>query len=257
MIHLFLISALAVFIYMTAVFIIAQIKKNNSIVDIAWGPGFLVIALSLLFYTNNFSFNNLIITAMVFLWSARLSIHIFLRSHGKGEDFRYAEWRKGWGNKQAWNAFYRVFMLQAVIMIFVASPLIVIFTSEPSQLSIIHFAGIIIFLFGFLFESIADFQLYIFKQNPVNRGKIISSGLWSFTRHPNYFGEAVLWWGIGIYAAAFHSFYIALIGPFILNMLLLFVSGIPLLEKKYSGRPDWEEYKIKTPAFLPIFGKKG
>ena len=250
-------SASAVLIYMMVIFIIAQIKKNNSIVDMAWGPGFLLIALFQLLPKENPKITDFILSAMVFIWALRLSIHIYFRSKGKGEDFRYAQWRKDWGNKAVINAFIRVFMLQGVIMLFVAMPIMVVFYNSLNSLTIFSFIGISVFIFGFSFESIGDYQLYKFKKNQNNKGKIIKSGLWKFTRHPNYFGEAVLWWGIGIFTIGMKLFFVALIGPLVLNLLLVFVSGIPLLEKKYDGNPEWEKYKQQTPAFIPLIGKKG
>ena len=250
-------SAAAIFIYMIIVFIIAQIKKNNSIVDIAWGPGFLLVALLQLLLKENSNINDFIISTLVFIWAFRLSIHIYLRSRGKGEDFRYAQWRKDWGDKAVINAFVRVFMLQGVIMLFVALPIMIVFSNSSSLFTIFSFIGLLIFIFGLSFESIGDYQLYKFKKDKSNKGKIIKSGLWKFTRHPNYFGEAALWWGIGIYTIGMNLFYIALFGPLILNLLLVYVSGIPLLEKKYEGNSEWEKYKNDTPAFIPLIGKKG
>lgn len=257
MITIIFTSAIAVLVYMTFVFVIAQLKKDNSIVDIAWGLGFLLIALLQLLIKSTRDTKDFILTGMIFIWALRLSIHIYLRSKGRGEDFRYAQWRKDWGSKAVVNAFVRVFMLQGVIMLFVALPIMVVFYNSSNSLSVFNFIGIGVFIFGLLFESIGDFQLYQFKKNLSNKGKIIKSGLWKITRHPNYFGEAVLWWGIGIYTIGLDLFYIALIGPLALNLLLLFVSGVPLLEKKFEGNSEWEEYKKDTSAFIPYFGKKG
>ena len=250
-------SAVIVFVNMAIIFIIAQIKKNNSIVDIAWGPGFFFIALLQLLLKDNPDINHFIITGAIFIWALRLSAHIYLRSRGKGEDFRYAQWRKDWGEKAVVNAFVRVFMLQGLIMLFVALPIMIVFYNSSGSLTIFSYIGLLVFIFGLLFESIGDYQLVQFKKDNNNKGKIIKSGLWKFSRHPNYFGEAVLWWGIGIYTIGMKLFFVALIGPLSLNLLLIFVSGIPLLEKKYEGNPEWEEYKKKTPAFIPVLGKKG
>lgn len=257
MLTIILSSAITVFIFMTVVFIIAQIKRDNSIVDIAWGPGFLLIALTQLVIKNNLTTNDFIITGLIFIWALRLSIHIYFRSKGKGEDFRYAQWRKDWGDKAVVNAFVRVFMLQGIIMLFVALPIFIAFNNFSNSLTTFNWIGILIFIFGLLFETIGDFQLYQFKKNSYNKGKIIQSGLWKRTRHPNYFGEAVLWWGIGIFTLGMNLYFIALIGPLVLNFLLVYVSGIPLLEKKYEGNPEWEAYKKVTPAFIPLIGKKG
>lgn len=251
----FAISAIAVLLFMILFFLIAQLKKDNSIVDIGWGLGFLVVSLSLLFATESPDLPDYIITGMIAVWGLRLAIHIFLRSKGRGEDFRYAQWRKEWGKKAVFNAFYRVFMLQGAIMYVVAFPIIIVFSSKSSNLGVINLFGVLIFAAGFLFEAIADMQLYCFKRNEVNKGKIITSGLWKYTRHPNYFGEALLWWGIALFTYGTDLFLAAFISPVVINLLLRYLSGVPMLEKKYEGRKDWEEYKRKTPPFIPRFRK--
>ena len=257
MISIIIASAVSVFIYMTSVFVLAQFIKNNSIVDIAWGPGFFIIALVQLILKPNPNINDSIISLIVFIWALRLSVHIYFRSRGKQEDFRYAQWRKEWGDKAMINAFVRVFMLQGLIMLVVALPIMLTFYNSHGSHILFSFAGLLIYVLGLSFESIGDYQLYKFKKNKDNKGKIIQSGLWKFTRHPNYFGEAVLWWGIGIYAIGIGSSIAALTGPLVINLLLVYVSGIPLLEKKYEGNTEWGEYKINTPAFIPLIGKKG
>lgn len=257
MIDSILTAGLTIAVFMVIVFIIAQAIKNNSIVDIGWGLGFIATALALLFTKGQFNNYNFVFVSMILIWGLRLALHIFLRARGKGEDFRYAQWRKEWGKNAAVKAFFKVFVLQGIIMLIVALPIIIVFSSAKNQLNIFSLIGFLIFAFGFLFESIADFQLYCFKKNPKNKGKIITSGLWKYTRHPNYFGEAVLWWGIAIFTIGAENYIISFIGPIVINLLLVFVSGVPLLEKKYTGNIEWEEYKKITPAFVPVFGKKG
>jgi len=238
-------------------FIIAQIKKNNSIVDIGWGIGFILIALMLMLISENLNIKDLFLFAMILVWGLRLAFHVYFRSRGKEEDFRYAQWRKDWGKKAAVIAFFKVFLLQGIIMLIIAYPIMVVFSSIDNELTIINIVGILIFLFGLLFESIGDYQLYCFKRNLLNNGKIITSGLWKFTRHPNYFGEVILWWAIGIFTIGSDLYLTAFISPLVLNLLLLYVSGVPMLEKKYAGRKDWEDYKKITPTFVPLIGRKG
>ncbi len=257
MLNLYLSAAAAVLTYMIIIFVFAQFKKDNSIVDIAWGPGFVLIALTLLLINGEVNYKEMLLTAMVSLWGLRLALHIYSRARGKSEDFRYAQWRKDWGEKAVINAFIRVFMLQGIIMLIIALPIIIVFNDGAGRLTIFNYIGLTIFMFGFIFESIGDYQLVRFKKIPGNKGKIITSGLWKITRHPNYFGEAVLWWGIGIFTVGSELFLFALIGPLFLNLLLLYVSGVPMLEKKYEGNPDWEQYKKRTSEFIPYIGKKG
>jgi steroid 5-alpha reductase family enzyme len=251
------ISTITVLLFMIFMFITAQIKKDNSIVDTGWGIGFILITLVLMLNSDRTNIKELILFVMISVWGVRLAYHIFIRSRGKGEDFRYAQWRKDWGKNAAIKAFFKVFMLQGIIMLIIAYPIMVVFSSIDNHLAIINIAGLFIFLIGLLFEGIGDYQLYCFKRNPLNKGKIITSGLWKYTRHPNYFGEVVLWWGIGIFTIGSDLYLTAFLSPFILNLLLLYVSGVPMLEKKYEGNKDWGEYKKITPTFVPFIGRKG
>ena len=253
-------------------YLIAQIVKDNSIVDIAWGPGFVFLTLILSVLTWPPQETNLLILVLITLWGSRLSIHIYLRNNGKPEDFRYAAWRKEWGKKAARIAFYKIFMLQGLVMLVVAIPVILSFSAgvpETGKLQpvrpetgvlktgTLEITGLIVFLAGFLFETIADFQLAKFKRSPDNKGKIITTGLWKYSRHPNYFGEALLWWGIFICSAGVPFGLIGIISPLLITLLLRFGSGVPMLEKKYLQYNDFIEYASKTPVFVPFVGKKG
>ncbi|MDP3387228.1 MAG: DUF1295 domain-containing protein [Eubacteriales bacterium] len=253
MINNYLLAIIEIVVYFSIFFIIAQWLNNNSIVDIGWGLGF--VLLSWVMFLNNPYPDRLIIPAMVSIWGLRLSYHIFIRNFGKPEDFRYVDMRKSWGEHQRINAFFKVFMLQGFLQFLVAMTIIT-YGSQIQNL-ILVVIGILIFVFGLAFESIGDKQLKDFKANPNNKGKIIQSGLWQYTRHPNYFGEATLWWGIFLVGigtgAPFHS----IIGPLTITVLVRFVSGVPLLENKYKDRPDFMAYKKKTPVFIPFIGKRG
>lgn len=257
MLETIVLSASTVFVFMTFMFVIAQLLKNNSIVDIGWGIGFILISFMLLLskpYTDN---KDLVLSFMILVWGFRLAFHIYSRSRGKEEDFRYAQWRKDWGKNAVLYAFVKVFMLQGIIMLFVSLPIIVELNSNNDKLNLFSFIGIIVFASGLLFESIGDVQLYCFKRKSENKGRIITTGLWKYTRHPNYFGEALLWWGIAMFTIGSELWIVSFIGPLILNLLLVFVSGVPMLEKKFEGNREWEAYKKVTPAFIPIIGKKG
>jgi steroid 5-alpha reductase family enzyme len=257
MLNLIGISALSVFIYMLLFYLIAQAIKNNSIVDIGWGPGFMVIVTTLLIITENFETAYLITLLIIYIWGFRLFIHIFLRNRGKPEDFRYANWRRDWGKKQPWIAFYKVFMLQGFVMVVVALPFIFSFSETERNLNWLNYTGLVIFVVGFLFESIGDFQLSQFKRNKENAGKIITTGLWKYTRHPNYFGNALVWWGIYFYCFGSGFEYFTIVSPITMSLLLRFGSGVPMLEEKYQNRKDFQEYAKKTPVFIPFIGKKG
>jgi steroid 5-alpha reductase family enzyme len=164
MLHLILMTSLAVFFYMTAVFLIALLKKDNSVVDIAWGPGFVVVALVSFFWEPGFEARHVLITALVLAWAARLALHIYLRNKGRGEDYRYAQWRRSWGRWFVLRSFFQVFMLQGIFLILISYPLALVNLSAAEGLSPLDIAGTLVWLVGFFFEAVGDHQLKKFKQ---------------------------------------------------------------------------------------------
>lgn len=253
--NVFLVIALVIFFYMTTVFALALFLKDNSIVDIFWGMGFILITLVTLWINPTIFTRKIILSLIVVIWGLRLTLHIFLRNKGKGEDFRYKNWRNTW-KFFILRSYFQVFMLQGSIMFVVALPIIFVNSAEPTSLTFFDLIGIILFCAGFIFETIGDQQLVSFKKNPENKGKIITTGLWKYTRHPNYFGEALLWWGIALMALSYPGSWYFLISPILITLLLRYVSGVPMLEKKYEGRKDFENYKKTTPIFIPWLPKK-
>jgi steroid 5-alpha reductase family enzyme len=243
--------AFVIWLYMTILFFFALIKKDNSIVDIFWGLGFVLVAAYSFFNTGNINLQTLIMNTMVLLWGIRLSTHIFIRNKGKGEDFRYKAWRDSW-KFFVLRSYFQIFIFQGIFMMIVSSPIYFVNQYSDGTLHTFDYIGIFLFLIGFSFESISDYQLLRFKKNPDNKGKIITTGLWSISRHPNYFGEALVWWGISCFALNYYQGWIMLISPLIITLLLRFVSGVPMLEKKYKDHPDWNAYKQKTAAFVPF-----
>ncbi|MCX6281695.1 MAG: DUF1295 domain-containing protein [Bacteroidetes bacterium] len=243
--------ALLILIYMSLVFVLAQIAKDNSIVDIFWGLGFILIAIYSFIQDMEPDLRKWIVTFLVALWGLRLSVHVFLRNRGRGEDFRYRQWRETW-KYFILRSYFQIFLLQGLFMFLIALPVYYINFNSKQVLGFWDTLGLVIFGTGFLFEAVADYQLAEFKKKPENKGRIITTGLWELCRHPNYFGEALVWWGFSFYAMSLPNGWITLISPVIITLLLRFVSGVPMLEKKYSGRPDWEDYKRKTAAFVPF-----
>ena len=256
MLHFILYSAIAIFIYMAIVFVLAAVIKNNSIVDVAWGIGFMIVAIFTFFLEKGFTVRQILVTALVFIWGTRLATHISIRNRGRGEDFRYAQWRKEWGRWFILRSFFQIFMLQAVLLLVIAYPVMLVNHSQERRMTCLDVIGAILWLVGFFFESVGDFQLLKFKQNPENKGKIMSKGLWRYTRHPNYFGEALMWWGIFIIVLSVKNGWTGVISPVLITFLLLRVSGVILLEKKYEGNKEFEEYARRTSAFIPWFPKK-
>jgi len=245
---------LALLGYMTCWFIISIINKRNDVADIAWGLGFALLAW-LSFYISGFSFKALTVNILVTIWGLRLAWHIYNRNKNKPEDSRYLEWRKTWKHFYL-RSYAQVFLLQGVLLFIISLPVLFINHSVSSSFGIIEIVGIIIWTLGFYFESTGDRQLKEFISNPVNKGKLMDKGLWRYSRHPNYFGEVVQWWGIFVVALSISGSLFTVIGPLTITTLILFVSGVPLLEKKYAGRPDFEEYKKRTSVFFPLPPKK-
>jgi steroid 5-alpha reductase family enzyme len=231
--------------------------RDSSIVDIAWGPLILAIGLTYFLTTGGFASRRTLIVACVALWATRLAWYIGRRNLGHGEDFRYAAWRRQYGDRWWWFSYFKVFLLQGVIAWIVALPLFYAITSDaPVTLTMWDWAGAGLFAAGFLFEAIGDEQLRRFKADPRNQGRVLDTGLWRYTRHPNYFGEAVLWWGLGLIGAATPLGWIGLLGPAIMTFLLIRVSGVAMLEKTLrQTKPDYARYVATTPAFFPRLPK--
>jgi len=254
--NLYFQSAVVVFFYMTLFFIIAQIKKNNSIVDMGWGLGFVVIAFYTLFINGNYSFLSILVTTLVSVWGMRLVYHILKRNLGKPEDFRYAAWRKAWGKWLVPRAFFQVFMLQGVIMLVIAYPIIMNNDRSIGSLGYREIIGLVMWIVGFIFEALGDKQLKEFIADKKNKGKIMKEGLWKYTRHPNYFGEATMWWGIFIISLSSKSGIYGIISPITITLMLLYVSGVPMLEKHYKNNKEFQAYAKVTSKFIPWFSKK-
>ena len=249
--------ALVLFIYFNIIFIVAQILKNNSIVDSFWGPGFLVVAVYTFLQQESIGLRSIIVTSAILLWSIRLFLHITIRNWNKPEDYRYINFRKKWGTTlPTLKAYFHVFMLQGVLLYIVSLPIIIANTSGNVDLTLISYLGIILWIIGYYFEVVGDKELKDFKGNKENKGKLMTEGLWSYTRHPNYFGEATLWWGIFLMSISSLDQIFIIISPITITFLLLFVSGVPMLERKYKDRPDFIEYSKRTNKFFPWFPKE-
>lgn len=252
--------AALVAVYMTAWFLFALVRKDNSLADVAWGLGFVLLAGVTLAHRGNLEARAVLVSSLVFLWGTRLATHILTRKRKKGEDFRYAEWRARWGRWFVLRSYIQVFLLQGLFMIVIAWPVILVNTSPaldpPRRLGLLELAGVAIWVIGFLFEAVGDAQLTRFKKDPDSRGRIMIRGLWSVTRHPNYFGEAAMWWGIFLIALSVPHGWTAVVSPALITFLLLCISGVPRLEKKYAGNPEFEDYALKTSVFVPWFLRK-
>jgi steroid 5-alpha reductase family enzyme len=249
-------TGLLIFIYFLIFFIAATAMKNNSIVDIGWGLGFVITAWFIQLRSDTIHPPQLIITLLTTIWGLRLFYHILKRNKHKGEDFRYVKWRKEWGKWLVPRAFLQIFMLQGFLMYIVSlSAILTGAAAEKKTVIPLIAAGIAVWAVGFFFESVGDHQLKQFIKNPENKGKLMTSGLWRYTRHPNYFGEATMWWGMMLIALGAGASALSVLSPLTITFLLLFVSGVPLLEKSMMERPDFQEYAAQTSKFIPWFPK--
>ena len=238
---------------MVAVWLLSLVKKDASIVDICWGPGFVLIGAVCYLTTNGYHARKLLITALVAVWGLRLALHILLRNKGKGEDFRYKAMRARFGDKFPVVSLFTVFGLQGLLMWIISLPIqIAEISREPARLTWLDWAGAAIWLTGFLFESIGDAQLALFKADLGNKGKVMDRGLWRYTRHPNYFGDALLWWGLFVMALSTPDGAWTVISPLLMTGLLMKVSGVALLEKTLTRtKPEYNDYVRRTSAFFP------
>jgi len=255
MVNSLLIILLAILLYITVIFLIAMRKRRLDIVDIAWSGAFMIAA-ALSWTFGSKGLPQTLVTVLVFVWGMRLGIYIFRRlRRSKDEDPRYQAMRKQWKNVFL-NAYVRIFLVQGVLAFMVSAAVILVNVSPYGQPSLFTDIGLLVWMSGFLFESVGDTQLAQHLSSPESKGKLMTSGLWRYTRHPNYFGEATQWWGIWIIALGVPFGWIGVISPLLITFLLLFVSGVPLTEKRFEGRPGWEKYKKRTSIFIPWLPRK-
>jgi steroid 5-alpha reductase family enzyme len=251
-IQIFQITAASIMVYMTGWFIAAQVRGRNDIADVAWGLGFILAAAVSLGAGGVYSPRGLLVSSLVLAWGVRLALHIHTRNRGKGEDPRYRQWREEWGRWFVLRSFLQVFVLQGLLLVLVAVPVIVVNAAPPAPLGWLDGLGVMVWLTGFCFEAFGDWQLLQFIRNPSNKGRLMTTGLWRYTRHPNYFGEVTLWWGIWLMTLSLPGGWLTVVGPLTITTLILKVSGIPMLEKPYEDRADFQAYKRRTSAFFPL-----
>jgi steroid 5-alpha reductase family enzyme len=232
--------------------------KDSSIVDIFWGTGFVITTWVVYALTpEGFALRKLLLTVLVTIWGLRLSLHILRRNWGKPEDFRYQAWRKEAGASWWWRSLFKVFLLQGVLLWIIATPLLVAqISAQPDHLTWIDILAVPVWLIGFFFESVGDWQLARFKANPSNKGQVLQTGVWRYTRHPNYFGDATQWWSYYLFSLATDGWW-TVFSPIIMTILLLRVSGVKLLEKTLKEeKPGYNDYIETTSEFIPWFPRQ-
>jgi steroid 5-alpha reductase family enzyme len=246
-------SALFLLAYVSAWYAIALALRRNDVADIAWGLGPALLAwwLALRPWAGS---HMVPFAILVTIWGVRLAWHVALRDFapGKTEDPRYAAWRAEW-HHVALRSYLQVFLLQGFFMLLVSTPVIVLASSLTAPPPVLAAVGLVVVFVGFALETTADRQLSAFLAEPrETRAPVMDRGLWGWSRHPNYFGESLIWWGFALVACGVPFGWLAFVGPLTITWLLLFVSGIPLVEKRHAGEVEWEAYKQRTSAFLPL-----
>ena len=251
--HAMVVAAISIVVLMLVTWGISLGLKNASIVDIVWGLGFVLVAWTVRLSTDQGdSARQWLLVAMTTVWGVRLATHLFVRNHGNGEDYRYVRMRKHYGPRFGLISLATVFGLQGVLMFVVSLPVQLGQADDTPSIGVVAIIGVAFWLLGMFFETVGDLQLTAFKKNPANKGTVMNTGLWRYTRHPNYFGDACVWWGIGIVAAETGAGAWGLIGSALMTFLLRRVSGVTLLEKSLvKRRAGYVEYVASTSPFVP------
>ena len=256
--ELLLITSICVAILMLAAWLASLPLKNASIADIVWGSGFVLITWTAFFTVNRpLDIRQALLLGIPTFWGLRLSLHLFRRNHGKPEDERYKAMRAQHTTGFEWISLVTVFGLQGVLMFIVSLP-VQLGQLEPSApLGWLAYGGLALCGVGLFFEVVGDWQLVQFTKNAANKGKTMNTGLWRYTRHPNYFGDSCVWWGLGLIALQTPYGVWGLLGPALITYLLTQVSGVPMLEKAMLKRnPAYKDYQAVTSAFIPWPPKK-
>lgn len=227
--------------------------RNASIIDVVWGLGFVTITATAALVGDGDGDRSLLLVALVTLWGARLAAYLWWRNHGTGEDPRYEAMRRRAGDGFPVRSLYTVFLLQGALMWVVSLPVQLAMTPDsPRGTGWLAVAGVVLWGIGLFFEVVGDTQLARFRADPANAGEVMDRGLWRYTRHPNYFGDFCVWWGIFLVSAETSDARYGVIGPLVMTALLMRVSGVPLLERSIGRRrPGYGEYAAKTAAFFP------
>jgi steroid 5-alpha reductase family enzyme len=251
---------LFVFLYMSFWFFVSLRKKRYDVIDVAWGPGFIFLSLLALYFREApLDGRSIWLLVLMLLWGTRLLIHTYRRNLNKEEDWRYHEWHDSKSCRYSICTYVQVFLFQAALMMIISLPVVYSLRLIVLSMFDVNYLGLVLAALGLLLETIADQQRFTFLKKGNNRKKgqepLMTTGLWRFSRHPNYFGEIIFWWGIYILVLGTPNSWMMIFSPLLLSYILLFVSGLPT-EKKYKARADFIEYKRKTSPLIPWWPKK-
>jgi len=237
---------------MLALWLVSLAIKNVAIVDVFWGLGFILIAAVAAACNGPPTARVQLLLAMTSLWGLRLATYLLYRNWGKGEDRRYGEMRKHHGERFGRVSLVTVFLLQGVLLVWIGLPLqVAAVAKSAAPLGLLDGVGALLWFVGMTFETVGDYQMARFQSERANEGRVMDRGLWRYTRHPNYFGDFCVWWGLYLTAAAGGAAF-TLLSPLTMSLLLLRVSGVALLEQTIGDRrPDYAEYRRRTSSFFP------
>ncbi len=244
---------------MLLLWLVSLVKRDSSIVDPFWGAGFVVIAWMTFLWTDGEAagWRAAMIVGLTTAWGVRLSVFLQWRNWGQPEDFRYAAMREKHGPRYPIVSLLTVFLLQGVLMWIVSWPVQFGQLGAGGSLKMLDIFGVLLWAVGLVFESVGDYQLTRFKSDPTNRGKVLETGLWRYTRHPNYFGDFCVWWGLYLVATGAGAWWTA-VGPLLMSYLLLRFSGVAHLERTIvERRPEYRAYIERTNAFFPGRPREG
>jgi steroid 5-alpha reductase family enzyme len=244
---------------LTVLWAVSLVLRDASIVDVFWGTGFVFVAWTAYALADGSQDRALLLALLVTAWGLRLTAHLAHRNLGKGEDYRYAEMRRRHGDAWPLRSLFVVFWLQGALIWVVSLPVQVAMADPtPAGLGVLDWVGTAVWAVGLTFEAVGDWQLSRFKADPANRGKVMDRGLWRYTRHPNYFGDFCVWWGIWLVALTAGSTWWTVVGPAVMSVLLIRVSGVALLERSLSRRrKGYADYVARTSAFFPRPPRRG
>jgi steroid 5-alpha reductase family enzyme len=246
------VAAATIAVLMLVTWLVSLPLRNASIVDLIWGFGFVLVAWAVRLTVDGNSARQWLLVAMVTLWGLRLSAYLTWRNHGNGEDYRYKAMRKHWGARFWWVSLFTVFALQGILMWTVSLSVQLGQVPDDPGLGVLAAIGVVVWAVGLAFEAVGDAQLARFKAEPANAGTVMDRGLWRYTRHPNYFGDCCVWWGITLVAIESGLGAVGIVGAVVMTVLLRRVSGVTLLEKSLKKRrAGYDEYIARTSPFIP------
>ena len=252
------IGLVAILTAVTFVWLVSLWKWDVSIVDIFWSLGFVGTSWLYRGLGSETDFRHQMLLILVTVWGLRLALYLLWRNWGSEEDPRYQTMRASRGENFWWMSLITIFFLQGVLIWIISTPLFVVqLKAGPPLWTWTDIAGLLFWSIGFFFETVGDWQLARFKADPANRGRVMRTGLWAYTRHPNYFGDAMVWWGFFLFALSISGGLWTVVGPVVMTFLLLKVSGVALLEQTITERrPEYRDYIQQTNAFLPWFPRR-